>query len=163
MGLRDLFRFGRAPAPPPSPPPSPPPMTSRQANEMLVSAVEANDLEKAEIALKASGSANLTCQHRYYFTAHYDSGPRKCEQVDEVSLLWLATIRANEPMVRLLLSYGAAVDAKYHGRAPLMHAVAEGATPMVRALLDGGASLRGEYSNGWPIDVARNKQYADII
>ena len=129
---------------------------------MLVAAVEANDVQKAESALKASGSANLTCKYHYFYMAHYDSGPRKINQADDVSLLWLATLKANEPLVRLLLSYGANVDAKYQGRTPLVHAVAEGATPMVRALLDGGASLKGEYRSS-PIEVARDKQYADII
>ena len=137
-------------------------MTSREANELLVAAVEANNIQKAEVALKARGSANLRCKYRYHYFAHYDNGPRRIDQVDDVSLLWLATLKANEPLVRLLLSHGAEVDPKYQGRTPLVHAVAEGATPMVRALLDGGASLKGEYRSS-PIEVARDRQYADII
>jgi hypothetical protein len=169
MGLRDLFKFGRDTTPQQqeaAPPPPPPAMTSRQANEMLVAAVEANDIKKAEIALNATGSANLTCKYKYFYMAHYDSGPRRIDQVNEVPLIWFATLKDNVPMVQLLLKHGADVDAKYQGTGPLMHAVAEGATPMVRALLDGGAMMRdsnsySSYNNAF--EIARQKQYADII
>jgi hypothetical protein len=165
MKLRDLFKFGRESAPLQPPPPLPPPlMTSRQANEMLIAAVEANDVQKAEMALKASGSANLMCKYRHYYFAHNDSGPRRVDQADDVPLLWLATINKNEPMVRLLLSHGAHVDAPYLGRSSLMHAVGEGKTSIVRALLDGGAVMRETsfpYTSAY--EIASNAQYADIL
>jgi hypothetical protein len=163
MGLRDLFNFGRkAGTAPPEPPV--PQMTSRQANEMLVQAVEANDIKKATIALKATGSANLKCKYRHMVTVRYDYGPRQYEQADDVALLWHAVLKDSEPMARLLLSYGADVNPTYHGQMPLMHAVCQGATPMVRALLDGGAALREEsYPYKTAYEYAKNKQYADII
>ncbi len=163
MGLRDFFNFGRKDETVPPEPPVPQ-MTSRQANEMLVQAVEANDIKKATIALKATGSANLTCKYRHMVTIRYDYGPRQYEQADEVALLWHAVLKDNEPLVRLLMSYGAKVDPKYSGRTPLMHAVLEGATQMVRTLLDGGAALReDDYPHYTALDHATKKQYADII
>jgi hypothetical protein len=134
-------------------------MTSQQANEMLVKAVKWGFAGRAEYALEAGGSANLTI----------DRGGRTSDGFDSwwhpnpVPLLWDAVSRNKVHIVASLLKHGARVDDYHFRMTPLMLAAEKGLTPVVRMLLDAGASLDARDERGTAWTRANNKQFGDII
>lgn len=130
-------------------------ITSREANDILAAACQKGDLRRAEYALKQSASPNIYCDRGGYSGGYW--------QRHGVPVLWDAAHTNNPPMVRLLLKHGAQVDVVEDGTTPLTIAVIQGRTPIVRMLLDAGASPEMYYYGDNLLDVAKRKQYADVI
>jgi ankyrin repeat protein len=154
MGLLKKI-FGKKAAKEPPPRQFPQIATSKEANDWLAKAVRGNDLPLAEWALKAMASPNILID-----CGLHDGGYSRAQ---EMPLLTYAVTTAHLPMVNLLLQYGAEVDRRYQGATPLMNAVCIGETPIVRALLDAGADLRLLCERICPLDMARQRQFLDII
>ncbi|MEZ0223016.1 MAG: ankyrin repeat domain-containing protein [Alphaproteobacteria bacterium] len=129
--------------------------TTAELNKRLQDSLKANFLVVAEEALRKGAHPEIPSTQRLY-----DYNP---------PLLMYATRNADEPVIRLLLQYGANPDSEEYsqGITPLNEAIQMGNSRIVRMLLDAGARLdQRDMRSTWAVsgaEIARKKFFTDIV
>lgn len=119
-------------------------------DDELIEAVEAGHAKKVEELLEKGANPNIKTSIRWY----HGWTP-----------LHIAVYERNLDIVRLLIKYGANINAKtYNRETPLHIAVYEGHWDVAKLLIDHGADVNARNNNGsTPLHIAAERGFLDIV
>jgi uncharacterized protein len=143
-------------------------------------AVERDDLETAELLIRAG--ANAKAASRYGVTplslAGFRGSPAMIERLlkagadpnaatpDGETALMTAARTGSAAAIRVLLAHGAEVNAKdgFRGQTALMWAAGEGHADAIKVLIEGGADIKARSTAGWtPLLFAAREGQLDAV